>query len=74
MAPVHRLLIVTHNLGGGVERHVADLQALMSGVVESEILRPLDANTVSLEVADEAPVYWHFRDWEQLLAALRQRG
>ena len=70
---MHRLLIITHNLGGGVERHVADLQALLSGSVQTEILRSFDSTTVSLETADADPVYWHFQDWAQLLEALHQR-
>lgn len=70
---MHRLLIVTHNLGGGVERHVRDLQALLSGVVETEIVRPFDASTVSLEAAGADPVFWRFPDWLVLIEALRQR-
>jgi len=74
VAHVHRLLIVTHNLGGGVERHVADLQALLSDAVQTEMLRSFDESTVSLEVANAKPVYWRFQDWAQVVAALRQRG
>lgn len=70
---VHRLLIVTHNLGGGVERHVCDLQALLSGVIETEVLRSLDATTVSLEMGTEDPVYWRFQDWSHIVQALHER-
>lgn len=65
VAQVHRLLIVTHNLGGGVERYVCDLKALLSSVIQTEILRPFDATTVSLEIEGEEPVYWRFQDWAQ---------
>ena len=73
VAQVHRLLLVTHNLGGGVERHVADLQALFSGILQTEILRSFDATTVSLEISNTNPVYWRFQDWPQVVAALRER-
>ncbi len=64
---------MTHNLGGGVEHYVADLQALLSGVLEAEVLRPFDATTVSLEMADAKPLFWGFQDWFQVVEALRQR-
>ena len=73
VAQVHRLLIVTHNLGGGVERHVSDLQALLSGVIQTEILRSFDAATVSIEVVGTDPAFWHFSDWHHVVEALRQR-
>ncbi len=74
VAQDHRLLIVTHNLGGGVERHVADLQALFSNVIETEILRSLDETSVSLEVLGAKPLFWRFRDWDNVVQALCQRG
>ena len=73
MAQAHRLLVVTHNLGGGVERHVTDLQALVSGVIQMDILRSFDATTVSLEATMADPVFWRFVDWSHVVDALRQR-
>ena len=73
MAPKHRLLIVTHGLGGGVERHISDLRALLSGLVDTEILRSVDTETVSHETSVAAPVFWRFHEWIDVVDAIRQR-
>lgn len=45
-----RVLIVTHNLGGGVETFVQDLrQKLLSEHIESVIMRPENNGTIGLE-------------------------
>ena len=70
---MHRLLIVTHSLGGGIERHVADLQTLLSRDVEVEILRSLADACVSLQTSTDAPLLWRYHDWAYLVEALRAR-
>ena len=47
-SPRPRVLMVTHNWGGGIERHVRDLVRLMD---ECEVLRlrPADAETIEIE-------------------------
>lgn len=46
-----RILFVTHHYGGGTERHVADLRALLAPEVAVEVLRPDGAGGVVLEDA-----------------------
>ncbi len=42
-------LLVTHHLGGGVEKHVQDMVALLSKHVRVEVLRPWGAHGVQLQ-------------------------
>jgi GT2 family glycosyltransferase/glycosyltransferase involved in cell wall biosynthesis len=69
-----RVLLVTHALGGGIERHISDLRALLSATVEIEVLRPAGKHAVRLEQDGSAPIVWGSDDWPRLLDALRRRG
>jgi len=46
-----KVLMITHRLGGGVERHVADLISLLSPTCEVLVLRPAMGGFVALEWA-----------------------
>jgi GT2 family glycosyltransferase/glycosyltransferase involved in cell wall biosynthesis len=46
-----RILMITHGLGGGVERHIRDLTRLLSPSCEVLVMRPAPANMVSLDWA-----------------------
>ena len=46
-----RVLMITHRLGGGVARHIADLITLMSPTCEVLVLRPATNGVVELEWA-----------------------
>ena len=50
-----RLLLISHDLGGGVERHVRDLQALLGPSADVDLLHPHDASTLVLEAAGAGP-------------------
>ena len=69
-----RVLVVTHNLGGGVERYVDDLRALTRGRVELDVLRPLSSGLWSLQLPDSAPRELAATDWVSLVAQLRARS
>jgi GT2 family glycosyltransferase/glycosyltransferase involved in cell wall biosynthesis len=47
------LLHITHDLGGGTERHVRDIAGRFAGDVRSLVLRPLGGRLVSLTSLDE---------------------
>lgn len=74
MTETPRILLVTHALGGGVERHVVDLQALLLDYVEVEVLRPAGNAAVMLEYSGGATAVWRSDDWPKLVEALRRRG
>ncbi|MCE9607988.1 MAG: glycosyltransferase [Planctomycetia bacterium] len=73
------ILLVSHNLGGGTERHVVDLACrLESEGVRAIILRPADGGRVRLErpgIADTPNLFFSLPDeyWSFRLA-LRQLG
>lgn len=46
-----KILMITHRLGGGVERHIADLVTLLSPTCEVLVLRPANGGSVKLEWA-----------------------
>ena len=69
-----RLLLISHDLGGGVERHVRDLQALLGPSADVDLLHPHDASTLVLEAAGAGPAWWRFHDWDDVVAALAARG
>lgn len=69
-----RILLVTHALGGGIERHIADICALLSASIEVEVLRPAGSNTVTLTQSDGTTLVWRSDDWIRLADALRHRG
>lgn len=72
----HRLLIVTHGLGGGVERYVGDLAELLSGdagVVE--VLRAHQDGSIHLSGADDQVLQeWRDATWASVVDGLRERA
>ena len=73
-----RVLLVTHNRGGGIGRHVNDLAALLSDSLEVLVLKPHDEQSMSLSWArqgEEFSVFFEDRKKPQeLLALLRAVG
>ena len=67
------LLLITHALGGGVEKHVQDLVHLLSEKVRVEVLRPHDANTVSLQDAQGNQLLLDAANWDNAIQVLQSR-
>ena len=67
------LLLVTHALGGGVEKHVQDLVHLLREKTRVEILRPHDANTVSLQDAQGNQMLLNAMQWDDVIQVLHSR-
>jgi GT2 family glycosyltransferase/glycosyltransferase involved in cell wall biosynthesis len=67
------LLLVTHALGGGVEKHVQDLVHLLSTRARIEILRPHDASTVSLQDAQGNTLLINAAHWGDVIHVLNSR-
>ncbi|MDD0839969.1 glycosyltransferase [Curvibacter sp. HBC61] len=65
---------MTHALGGGVERHIADLQALLGHAVEVDVLRPAGLGLVKLSLAGQTERVLASVSWPRLAEALRSRG
>ena len=70
--------MITHRLGGGVERHIADLITLLSPTCEVLVLRPAMSGVVELEWA-RSNENWHCwfapaTDWTALVACLTAIG
>lgn len=70
--------MITHRLGGGVERHITDLGTLLSSTCEVLVLRPALSGAVELEWAHSGE---HWRcwfapatDWPALLECLTAIG
>src|SRR5450830_670518 len=70
----HRFLWITHALGGGVERHVADLRALLAGRARIDVLRPAGAGLVRLERAEGGEEVLNAASWPRLAAVLAGQG
>lgn len=71
-----RLLFITHQLGGGTEKHVQDLACLLESQFEVLVLRPYAENKVTLEWirrGEEFKLYFAIPlDFEELVRALLQ--
>lgn len=69
-----RLLMVTHNLGGGVEKHVNELAALLSEQCEVLVLQPTSNDQLMLRWArpgeDWRSWFSSARDWQPLVDCL----
>ncbi len=69
-----RVLMLTHDMGGGVERHIKDLVVLMDQDAEVLILRPAGRNAVKLEWARSGEEWsaWFSvsTQWTALIATL----
>ena len=74
MSPRPRLLLISHDMGGGVERHVRDLQALLGACADVDLLHAHGPATVVMEEAGAEPAWWRFADWEDVVAALAGRA
>ncbi|WP_263143228.1 glycosyltransferase [Pseudomonas sp. RIT-PI-AD] len=73
------ILMVTHRMGGGVERHVRELRDLLSGKAWVLVLRPGErADTLELEIGESKPETLLFslvdRDEEMLVGILQAAG
>lgn len=72
-----RLLVVTHNWGGGVERHVRDLAALLAEDREVLRLRPDGPSVVELawlREGEELQAWFEVAEWEGCVALLASLG
>lgn len=73
-----RVLFVTHDWGGGTEKHVNDLVALVSDTLEVLVLKPLKEQSLSLRWArqgEEFEAYFEERkNPAELLQVLRAMG
>jgi GT2 family glycosyltransferase/glycosyltransferase involved in cell wall biosynthesis len=67
------LLLVTHALGGGVEKHVQDLAHLLREKTRVEILRPHDAHTFSLQDAQGNTLLLSAAHWGDVIQVLQSR-
>ena len=72
--PWHRLLFITHALGGGVEAHIQDLRALLADRVEVDVLRPAGAGAVRLQASSGEEAVLGAVAWPRLAEALQRRG
>ena len=70
-AGLPRLLFVTHAWGGGVEQHVTTLARLISDRARVMVLRPIDENSVEIELPDGERFRLTSNDWSVLLDALK---
>ncbi len=73
-----KILMLTHRLGGGVERHIADLTAIVSPYAEVLVLRPALSNMVSINWArageDWRVWYSPNADGDAMVAMLKSIG
>ena len=73
-----RVLLLTHNLGGGIKRHVNDLAALLADSLEILVLKPQNDQSMSLRwlrQGEEFEVFFDDRkNPEELLGLLRAIG
>ena len=73
-----RVLFVTHNWGGGTEKHVNDLAKLLSDAVEVLVLKPHDEQSLALRWARNGEEFEAFfedrKDPSEILAMLRAIG
>ena len=67
------LLLVTHGVGGGVDKHVTDLSKLMESVARVEILRPLGSDAIALVDELGNQCIFDAADWHALVNALASR-
>lgn len=66
-----RILMVTHAWGGGVEQHVTSLTRLLHADVRVMILRPVDTESVELDINGTGRARVASSDWPALIHALR---
>lgn len=76
-SPRPRLLLVSHRSGGGVERHVRDLAALLEPHREVLLLGPSSGGSVALSwmrTGEEFQAWFDAMDWGLLVELLRALG
>jgi O-antigen biosynthesis protein len=77
-SPKPRILLITHNLGGGVGRHVEDLAARLAATTEAFVLRPASGGTVTLRWAGQGEDWcvWFdtITEWDQLQSCIVALG
>jgi GT2 family glycosyltransferase/glycosyltransferase involved in cell wall biosynthesis len=74
MPRAHRILLISHSLGGGVEEHVSDLRLLLSDRAQVDVLRPAGDRAVTLQCSDDMVLTWRSDDWPKLIEVLRARN
>lgn len=74
-SPRKKILLITHRLGGGTEKHVQELAKLLEPEIEVLIMRPTDFGSVSIEWArsgEEFAAYFHWpNDYAEMINFLR---
>jgi GT2 family glycosyltransferase len=68
------LLMVSHGLGGGVEKHINDLAILMESVARVEILRPLGSDAITLDDQLGNRCIFDAANWPALVDTLASRN
>lgn len=74
VASCYRLLLVSHGWGGGVEKHLTDVRALLSEAAEVDVLHPTPAEGAELEVGGPRPGRQHLSGWSNVVACLVDRN
>lgn len=70
-AGLPRLLFITHAWGGGVEQHVTTLASIVSGRARVMVLRPVDENSVEIELPGHQRFRLDSTDWSAMLDGLK---
>jgi GT2 family glycosyltransferase/glycosyltransferase involved in cell wall biosynthesis len=73
-APRPAVLMITHAWGGGVEKHVQDLQDLLAQDLRIEILRPVADNVLQLQDGQGNSLLFDAAHWAALVQVLRERA
>jgi len=73
MSRAHRILLISHAMGGGVEGHVSDLRELLADAAEVDVLRPAGEGAVALQCSDGLVLTWRSDNAPKLLKALAAR-
>jgi glycosyltransferase involved in cell wall biosynthesis len=66
------ILFISHNMGGGVDRHISQLEGLLDGKAQAATLSSQPGNYVKLKLASDA---WYFdqrTQFDDLLEMLRE--
>ncbi|MEO8384253.1 MAG: glycosyltransferase [Betaproteobacteria bacterium] len=73
-----RVLFITHNWGGGTEKHVNDLASILAGNLEILVLKPYEEKSMSVHWLREGEEFAAFlsdrNDPQELLTLLRAIG
>ncbi|MHB1391300.1 MAG: glycosyltransferase [Thermoleophilia bacterium] len=69
-SPRQKLLLITHRLGGGTEKHVLELALLLEPEVEVLIMRPTDQASVGIEWARSGEEFAAYFQWPENYAEM----